>query len=140
MKTHGINIRLTVDLTKYHPKLFKGTEGLRLPKDERKMDDMADCRFFGGYDIRVAHSSYEIIDEEYLAQVAEGKAQTIRDCLAATSIIKTETKRGRHIEFRVNFINSDGKYDYHLIRKHAVPEIEKILREAGKEVQVQIVD
>jgi len=24
--------------------------------------------------------------------------------------------------------------------KHAVPEIEKILREAGKEVQVQIVD
>ena len=140
MKTHDIKIRLTVDLTKYHPNLVKGTEGFRLPKDDRKMDDMADCRFFGGYDIRVAHNSYEIIDEEYLAQIAEGKAQTIKDCLAATSIVKTETKRGRHIEFRVNFINSDGKPDFHLILKHAVPEVEKILREAGKEIKVIIVD
>ena len=48
MKEHGIKIRLTVDLTKYHPNLVKETEGVRLPKDYRKMDDTADCRFFGG--------------------------------------------------------------------------------------------
>jgi len=140
MKEHGIKIRLTVDLTKYHSKLVKGTEGITLPKDYRKMDDMTDCRFFDCYDIRVAPSGYEIIDEEYLAEVAEGKAQTIKDCLSAISILKTETKRGRHIEFRVNFINSAGEQDYHIIRKHVVPEIEKMLREAGKKIEVRIVD
>lgn len=138
MKTDKIKIRLTVDLTKYSLLLVKGVEGIALPRNSSILDCDTDCQF-QGVKIRVANNSFEIIDEEYLAQLAELKVKLFKEYLTATSVIKKFGKRGGFQGLQISFKTDAGYTTTRTIRnRDEANDVEKMLRDAGKVIVEEI--
>ena len=75
-KNNGVRVRLTEDLTRYHPKLIVGAEGITIGQYgmwSRQFDRFVGVNFDGIGPFDILWKGLEIIDKEYLKQEKDMK-------------------------------------------------------------------
>jgi len=107
----SIKVRLTQDLTRYHPGLVPGVEGVTVGQYglwSRGSDRFVGVRFpdIGPFDI--LWDSLEIVDKEYLTEAAERDKRKWELLKLAKNVVRTVGPKGgfRHISYE--YIDEHG--------------------------------
>jgi hypothetical protein len=122
----SIRVRLTVNLTEYHPALRTGVEGVTVGQAgtwSRGSDRFVGVRFPGAGIHDILWSSLEIIDEEYLRERAAAKERE-REAL------KTATNAVLHLGPKGGFRALSYEYEEDGVTRH----IAQGVRESADEV------
>ena len=97
MKQYGIQVRLTTDLTHYHPGLVKNAQGVTVPAAgmwARGSDRFVSVRFEGAGVHDILWESLEIIDQEVNQELAKLRAERNEDLKTARNVVQTFGPRG----------------------------------------------
>jgi len=97
MKQYGIQVRLTTDLTQYHPGLVKNVEGITVPNAgmwARSSDLFVSVRFEGAGVHDILWKSLNIIDEEVNRELAKLREETREALKTARNVVQTIGPRG----------------------------------------------
>jgi hypothetical protein len=92
-----IRVRLTVDLTRYHPRLVPGVEGYTVGEYgmwSRGSDHFVGVAFPGIGTFDILRESLDIIDEAYLAEAARREAERWEALKSAKNVVKGVGPRG----------------------------------------------
>lgn len=106
-----VQVRLTTDLTRYHPRLEAGVEGVTIGQYgiwSRGSDRFVGVSFPGIGTFDVLWASLEIIDETYLAEAARRKAERMEALKSAVNVVRTRGPRGGFRYLSYQFIAADG--------------------------------
>lgn len=137
----GIKVKLNVDLTKYHPSLKKGIEGITIPAVG--MWARASDRFCGvkfpEVQLDVLWNSLKISDPSYLAEEEQLRSEddeAIRT--TATLVTKRVGPRGGFRWLSIQYTRKDGApCSMSTGFKCEGERLEKILIEAGKKIIIE---
>jgi hypothetical protein len=97
MKQYGIQVRLTTDLTQYHPGLVKNAQGVTVPAAgmwARGNDRFASVRFEDAGVHDILWESLEIIDQEVNQELAKLRAERNEDLKTARNVVQTFGPQG----------------------------------------------
>ena len=134
-KLRPIRMRITTDLTRYHPGLVSGAEGTT------QFEPAAYgiwCQFpsAGRSDILAGKGSgFEVIDEDYLRLEAEDKADELSTVRAASSAVLSLGPRGGFRHLRIE--RGSGKRPLDIHDREKAEEYKKVLRDACVVIQEQ---
>ena len=133
MSVKNPRVRLTVDLTRYNPKLTVGQEGTVIGPGQWGYGPMFDLvEFDCGVTQNIVSKSLDIIDPEFLEWSAENKRKHIEGLSKATDVVLTLGPRGgfRTLSYQYpgSSIGSGGtgskdqaEEDLKIIRSHKIP-------------------
>ena len=134
-----IKVRLTQDLTRYHPRLVPGVDGVTVGQYgpwSRGSDRFVGVRFpdIGTFDI--LWDSVEIVDKEYLAEMAERDKRKRELLKQARNIVRTVGPKGgfRHISYE--YTDEHGT-TCHVSNgdRHGADELIEFFRQHGIEIR-----
>lgn len=134
-----IRVRLITDLTRYHPQLIPGIEGITVGRQglwSRGSDRFISVRFpsVGVFDI--LWQGLEIIDEEYLEWLAERERERWENLKRATNVTKVVGPRGGFRRLSYQYTDDNGvTHHTSLGFKDEAEEIERFLQQHGIEVK-----
>jgi hypothetical protein len=133
----SIKVRLKDDLTRYHPSLRIGTEGMTEPNGgmwARGSDRFVSVRF-PETRLDVLWTGLEIIDTKFLAERAAAKKQFHEDLRGASEVVKYIGPRGgfKCISYRIG--NSSASNGF----KEEAEEIESVIRSYKIPIKIEIV-
>jgi hypothetical protein len=139
----NLKVRLTTDLTRYHPSLRPGVEGFAIGPYgmwSRDSDRFTGVRF-PQTTIDVLWSGLEVIDEEYLQAKEEERQQALREAAHAADVVRYVGPRGgfRYLFYRVPEPNG-GRRDLRVYSQTRADELLGAMAAAGIAVREQTVD
>lgn len=141
---HRIRVRLTEDLTRYHPQLIPGVEGFTVGRYglwSRGSDRFIGVHFpqVGTFDI--LWEGLEIIDKEYLADLAEREKRRLDDLKNAKNVVRTVGPKGGFKYITYEYVDENGITNYmsngnrqeaekliDVFRKHGIKIKEQVLQ------------
>lgn len=137
-----IKVRLKADLTRYHPGLTPGVEGYTIGvygEWSRNFDRFVGVCFPGIHTLDVTWDSLEIVDEEYLEQLAKEKQEKMAVLKNARNVVKRVGPRGGFRRLTYEYTDKTGVnvYEGTGLRSEAA-EFESFFTEHGIPIKVEI--
>jgi hypothetical protein len=137
-----IKVRLTVDLTQYHPGLTAGVEGYTIGQYgewSRGFDRFVGVCFPGIHTLDVLWESLEIIDKEYLERVAKERQEKLELLKRAYNVVKRVGPRGGFRFLHYEYADKEGrKINESLAFKAEAEELESFFTENGIPVKIEV--
>lgn len=100
-------VKLTTDLTRYHPSLIKGVEGVTVGRS--RMGDRFVMVQFPETTLDILWQSLKITDEDYLAEKKK-EYEEYMECLeSATNVYRLIGPRGGFRELHFTYTNKEGE-------------------------------
>lgn len=138
----SIKVRLTTDLTRYHPRLVPGTEGNTIGLYgmwSRGSDRFIGVHFpdIGAFDI--LWESLEIIDAEYLAEATERERKSQESLKSARNVVKFVGPRGGFKYLHYEYMDEHGVTN-HVSNgnRQDAEELIRLFRKYGIEIREEI--
>lgn len=138
----GIKVRLTQDLTRYHPGLVSGVEGVALGRYgiwSRGSDRFIGVHFPEIGTLDILWESIEIIDEEYLAVAEEREKKEWELLKHAKNVVRTMGPRGGFKYLSYEYVNENGITN-HVSNgdRQKAEKLVKFFRKQGIEIKEEI--
>jgi hypothetical protein len=138
-----LNVRRTTDLTRYHPDLVQGAEGVTVGQSglwSRASDRFVGVSFPRAGVFDILWDSLEIIDEAYLQRAAQRAAELRESLKGANNVVCARGPRGGFRYLSYEYVAADGA------RRHCTTsfrseanELMEVFRQYGIPIREEII-